>query len=420
MSTEAPDLTAPQKKSAAAIIATQTCTRIGDVLTNPKTVLTWLLSQLGTSGFFIGMLVPIRESGSMLPQLFISGWVKRIRRRKWVVVGSAMAQAACIASMGLAALLLPPGPAGFVVLIALATFSLARAFSSISSKDVLGRAIPKGFRGRVSGVSTTLSGILSAIAAALLILYRDHETTTLLAWVVLGAAILWFLGAGLYSLVHEPLPEEQASQEPLFLDIGSRIRMVMRDPLFRRYIIARGLLLGSALASPLIVVLAQVKAGSLLALVGFLFAAAIATASSSFFWGKLADRASHKTMAYGGAVSALVGSIAIIIALWLPVIAQQVFIWPLLFLLFNLGYTGVRLGRKIWVVDAVDGDKRTDYVSASNTLIACIIIVMGLVTSPLQSISPLLPLSIYTLLCIAGTCVALTLGHAHEEQQSSP
>ena len=125
-------------------------------------------------------------------------------------------------------------------------------------------------------------------------------------------------------------------------------------------------------------------------------------------------------MAYGGAVSALVGSIAIAIALWLPVIAQQVFIWPLLFLLFNLGYTGVRLGRKIWVVDAVDGDKRTDYVSASNTLIACIIIVMGLVTSPLQSISPLLPLSIYTLLCIAGTCVALTLGHAHEEQQSSP
>ena len=209
------DLTSTQKKSAAAIIAAQSCTRIGDVLTNPKTVLTWLLSQLGSSGFLIGMLVPIRESGSMLPQLFISSWVKKSRKRKWVFVAGALAQAACVAAMGIAALVMKPNQAGTAVLIALAAFSISRAFCSISSKDVLGRAVPKGFRGRVSGMSSTISGFISAGAACLLILYRESETATLLAWIVLCASGLWILGAGIYSLVHEPVPEDDTEEKEL-------------------------------------------------------------------------------------------------------------------------------------------------------------------------------------------------------------
>ena len=60
-------------------------------------------------------------------------------------------------------------------------------------------------------------------------------------------------------------------------------------------------------------------------------------------------------------------------------------------------------------MDAVDGDQRTDYVSASNTLIAVAIIVMGLAASPMQSISPLIPLGIYSILCLDGSAIAATL-----------
>jgi len=41
---------------------------IGDQIVAAKTVLPWLLSAAGAPGFFIALLVPIRESGSMLPQ----------------------------------------------------------------------------------------------------------------------------------------------------------------------------------------------------------------------------------------------------------------------------------------------------------------------------------------------------------------
>lgn len=408
-STELSDLDSKQKRSAALIVIAQSATKLGDVLTNPKTVLTWLLSSLGVSGAILSMLVPIRESGSMLPQLFISGWVKRARTRKWVYVGGAIAQALSIASMGLAALLLPPSPAGVVVLLALAFFSIARAFSSIGSKDVLGRTIPKGFRGRVGGISNTASGIISAAAAVTLILFRPDGSAQFLAWLILGASLLWIIGAAFYSAVAEPVSDNAPAAPETKEGIATRLRLVKTDPRFRTFIIARSLLLGSALASPLIVLLGQQHGASLGSLVGFVVASGLATASSSFFWGRLADRAGRLAMAWGGFFAAGIGLISCFLAFWSPDWLQNPFVWPAIFLLFNIGYAGTRLGRKTWVVDAAEGDRRTDYVSASNTLIAVIILIIGAINSPLQAWNPLFSLGLYSSFCLVGGIVALRL-----------
>lgn len=404
-----PDLNSSQKRSAAMIIIAQSATKLGDVLTNPKTVLTWLLSSLGVSGAILSMLVPIRESGSMLPQLFISGWVKQARTRKWVYVGGAVAQALSIAAMGLAALLLTPALAGAVVLLALAAFSIARAFCSISAKDVLGRTIPKGFRGRVGGVSNTASGIISAAAAVTLIFFRPDGSAQFLAWIILGASFLWLIGAGFYAAVAEPIPDEIPAVSNVKEGIANRLRLVKADPHFRTFIIARSLLLGSALASPLIVLLGQKHGASLGCLIGFVVASGLATASSSFLWGRLADRAGRLAMAWGGFFAAGIGAVSCLLAYWSPDCLQNPFVWPAIFLLFNVGYAGTRLGRKTWVVDAVEGDRRTDYVSASNTLIAVIIIIIGAINAPLQAWSPLVSLGLYSAFCLIGGLVALRL-----------
>lgn len=392
------------------IVVAQSATKLGDVLTNPKTVLTWLLSSLGVSGAVLSMLVPIRESGSMLPQLFISDWVKRVRKRKWVYVGGALAQAVAIAGMGLAALLLPPRLAGLIVLVALMVFSIARAFSSISSKDVLGRTIPKGFRGRVGGISNSVSGVLSAVAAVSLLALRGDSGGEFLAWLVLGASLFWVLGAAFYAMVAEPVPDEEKGSPAIKEGVMARVKLVRKDPLFRTFIIARCLLLGSALAAPLLVLLGQRSGASLGSLVGFVVASGVATASSSFLWGRLADRSGRLAMAWGGFVAAGVGGGACLLAYWSPDWVGHALVWPVVFFFFNIGYEGVRLGRKTWVVDAAEGDRRTDYVSASNTLIAVAVLMMGAVNSPLQAWNPTASLALYSLLCVAGGVVALRLG----------
>src|SRR5699024_3189786 len=85
------------------IVAAGALQSAGDEAVNAKTVLPWLLSALGAPGWMIGLLVPIRESGSMLPQAALTPWVRARRRRKYVWVAGGLVQALSAAAMTLAA-----------------------------------------------------------------------------------------------------------------------------------------------------------------------------------------------------------------------------------------------------------------------------------------------------------------------------
>jgi hypothetical protein len=51
-------------------------TKTGDGLADPKLVLAWLLGALGAPQAAIGLLVPVREAGALLPQLFTSDFLR--------------------------------------------------------------------------------------------------------------------------------------------------------------------------------------------------------------------------------------------------------------------------------------------------------------------------------------------------------
>ena len=53
-------------------LISNTLTKVGDQLANPKTTLAWLLEALAAPSIFTGLIVPLRESGSMLPQIVIA------------------------------------------------------------------------------------------------------------------------------------------------------------------------------------------------------------------------------------------------------------------------------------------------------------------------------------------------------------
>ena len=62
---------------------------IGDQIVAPKTVLAWMFTAAGVPAVFTSFLVPIRESGSMLPQFALSPWVTSHASRKKVwLIGS--------------------------------------------------------------------------------------------------------------------------------------------------------------------------------------------------------------------------------------------------------------------------------------------------------------------------------------------
>ena len=137
--------------------------KIGDALTDAKVVLPWVLGALGASVFLIGLLVPIRESLALLPQIPVGGVIRRypVRKRFWAA--SSLVQGLCVILMAVVALAgLHGAPAGWAIVALLVVFSLARGIASVAGKDTLGKTVAKGNRGKVSGYASTGAGGVAA------------------------------------------------------------------------------------------------------------------------------------------------------------------------------------------------------------------------------------------------------------------
>ena len=406
------ELDSNQRRNGLLIIAGQTSSKLGDLICSAKTVLTWLMGVVGAPPALTALLVPIRESGSMLPQAFISGFVKRARKRKRIYAIGAIGQALCLGGMGLAAFFLKGAAAGWAIVVALVFLSLARCLCSIASKDVLGKSIPKGARGKVTGTASSISGFLG-LGAALILTFGSSPSgsQSSLGWIILGGGVCYLIASSLIRLVEE---EDSPESKAGFLsDIKSRFLLIWNDRIFRNFVIARSLLLGSALSSPYLVLLSQQNGLDLGSLAAFVIAGGLATAVSSPIWGSLSDRSARYTMMIGGILAGLFGFLGVITETSLPSLAGTAWIWPALFFLLNLGYSGVRIGRKIYVVDICGGEKRTDYVSASNTVIAFIILALGGIASLLHSLNSIASLGFFSLLCVIGGIFVLRLPDTH-------
>lgn len=72
------------------LVGSYVLTKLGDSIASPKTTLTWMMDAIGAPVALTGPLVPIRESGSLIPQLVIAGFVRRQPVRKWVWVAGGL------------------------------------------------------------------------------------------------------------------------------------------------------------------------------------------------------------------------------------------------------------------------------------------------------------------------------------------
>ncbi len=399
------------------IVAAQTAVGIGDRVVDAKTVLTWLLQALGAPAVFIGLLVPVRESGSMLPQTLFAPWVASFQRRRIVYAIGAAGQAAAIVVMALVAASLTGTAAGAGILLGLALFATARALTSLSSKDVLGRAIPKGRRGRVTGLSTTISGVLAITLGvairALAPATGDTVDVRPFVWLLAAASVMWGIAAAGYLMVNEGVGEDVEPPAPPSTEPASwlsRLSLLRTDHDLRRFMVARTLLLVSALSPPFVVSLAGDTSDAGLAGVGpFIAASGLAAMIGGRAWGELADRSSRHVIAIATGMAA--GTVAVYLAalqFW-PGLADGVTIHLVAYLLLALVHTGSRIGRKTYVVDYAKGDARTDLVAVTNTAMGLLLLAVGLVTGLLAMLSTELALLVLAIIGAIGVPVALRL-----------
>jgi hypothetical protein len=382
--------------------------KAGDLVVDPKTVLAWLLASVGAPSAAAAMLVPVRESGSMLPQTALVPWVRSLPVRKWVWVVGAAGQAVAVLAMATLAATTTGAVAGWGIVGALAVFALARSLSSIASKDVMGRTIPRGQRGQVNGLATVASGLVAVTIGLALRLFGGDEGGAGTFAALLGvAALAWVAAGAVYASLREASGEHD---EVVDRRASARALALLRDDApFRRFVVARTLLLVSALTPPFVVALATEVGGAGLAGLGpFVIGSGVAALVGGRGWGRFADRSSRLVMVWAAASAAAV-VLVLLLLLQVEGLREVELLYPATYLLLALAHTGSRIGRKTYVIDLADGNRRTDYVAVSNAAMGVLLLVTGAVSAAIASFGPEAALLFLAALGIAAVPVGLSL-----------
>jgi hypothetical protein len=348
-------------------------TKSADGLIDPKLVLSWLMTSLGAPVALIGLLVPVREAGALLPQLLTAGFLRRLQRRKWAWAVGSMVQGLAAAAIGIVAITMTGAAAGWAIVIALAILALARSICSVCYKDVLGKTIDKSRRGTATGLAGSIASV-SVIVYALALSSNLIDRMTLVTGGLFLAGGAWILSALLFATLKEEAGATEGGKTAL-KEAYNNFTYLRDDPQLRRFILTRGLLTATALAPPFMIAVGS-QAGEGYDKLGFLvLASALASLCSSFVWGRLSDRSSRKVLVF----SAMVAAIILAVTSWLAFAGTLSggYILPVLLFGLMIAYQGVRLGRSTHLVDMADKESRAAYTALSNTVIGLLLLAGG-------------------------------------------
>lgn len=353
--------------------------KIADEIASARLILPWLLASIGAPATFTGFLVPIREAGVLLPQLVVAAVIRGMAIRKTVWLLGAALSGIALALMAVATSNLTGVQAGWVILGLLIIFSLARGLCSVSAKDVLGKTVSKGKRGTLMGWSAGISGAVILAIGIYVEWLSDSQQISMLVLLLALGAVLWFIAMGFFAAIREQPGATEGGGNALTVALQS-FGMLKTDRLFRHFVIGRALLLSVALAPPFYVLLAQQHTAEGLVGLGMLIVASgIAGSLSSPVWGRLSDYSSRLVMVLAALAAGVQG-----ILLYLAVEAgagwiDSPWLYAVLFLTLSVFHGGVRLGRKVYLVDMATADTRAIYVALSNTLIGIAMLAGGVI-----------------------------------------
>ena len=353
-----------------------------ETLTSADLVLTNFISKLTTSNFLIGLVVPLRDAGWYLPQLFVSSYLQYHDRvlpiyRKMAVLRSAVWLGIAVAVFAIGdrspiALLL-------VFYVLYGVYSLAAGIAGLSFMDVVAKTIPSRRRGAFFG-GRLFYGSLLGLAASVIVdaalggtlgfpYFTSIAVLLVLSWVAAT------LGLVAFSSIVEPAGEIR--EEPVtmrqHMRRAARLPRLHRD--FRLFLSGRAMLLLAYVAAPFYGVYATRELGADDRIIAaFLAARTIAFLVANPFWARISDRRSNR----------LVILIAAILGLLLPVTALAtrpalaafgvppahwgLFYVPV-FVFWGLFESGMGVGANNLLLDLAPPRERATYVGLTNSVL---------------------------------------------------
>lgn len=390
-------------------------TKTADGLINPKLVLAWLMNGVGAPGYLIGLLVPIREAGALLPQLALARRVEASLRRKWFWIAGSIAQGMAALGIAASALMLNADLAGLAIICCLGVLSLGRSLCSISHKDTLARTIPTTRRGSVSGTAGSLASLGVLCFGLLLALGVVPLTPQTIAGAIALAGAAWLLAALVFSALREPAEKPPGKDKTA---TAAFVEPLVDDPQLRRFILTRAVLTATALAPPFIVMMTALGDVKRLGHLGpLVLASASASIFSSYLWGRLSDKSSRQTLMTAGGLGAITFAAAGVYGLLsggffgAGLVGVGISVAAIFFA--HIAHEGIRAGRKLHLTDMTKDGHRARYTALSNSIIGIVLLAGGALGGLADIFGPA-----WTLLVLAMFCsLSIPLAASLEEVQ---
>ncbi|WP_371193154.1 MFS transporter [Glaciecola sp. SC05] len=365
--------------------------KLSDTLLSAKTTLPTLLSSAGAPAWMAQLLVPIRESGSLLPQMLFAYLLRRTARRDIAWQISMLVQFIAGVVMMIIGLSFEGAIAGYGVLLALLLMSFSRALSSLTTKDIQGQHIEKGSRGKLLGSASTVSSAIS-IAVALVALFGSQHVPSDKLIIVAAIALTTKL---MCMWLMRPLKTYVDTQQ------SPVSKGLYFDMPLAKFVAVRSLFAHTALLAPIFVLSYQ---GDMLNILAYLIIAqSFANFVSSYIWGWVSDVSALNCMRAGSIVAICAACALLLLPTSYPDISNNAWFIIVLFFVLSVGHQGVRTGRKIYSVDIAEQQHRTEFIATSNTLVGLSIIALGGLYALINAYSSELSL----LLMSAALCLGL-------------
>lgn len=348
----------------------------GFSLNSVRLVLPYFYTALGAPLIFAGLIVPVFQAAKLFAQLFVAPAVHASRHNKGFV---AVSLAGSALSLSVICLLVGVEPSTFMTLVFLAmvaVLSIATGISSLAFQDMIGHVLAENGRRRLLFAQSGLIGVATAAIALatqqLLPAATSRQAHTELMWA--GIALL-VVAAGLILLVQEPAKVPDAGRHDnapakrgigrVVTDLKASFSRTTSQSWFRRFLLARALLLSVELAMPFYAIhAATLHRSATTGLSTFLIAASLGLAAGGILWPRIGAGSIKTVLTAATAVAALSGGFAL--AIDMRLLPTTVLLHAVIFALISFSAQGVQNGRKVYVLGLAPKEIRPHCIAVGN------------------------------------------------------
>ncbi|MEA3337037.1 MAG: MFS transporter [Chloroflexota bacterium] len=358
---------------------------LGASFMSSATIIPLFVSKLSDSPWAIGLAAVIAQAGWYFPQLFAANATERLPLMKPVVVNLGFfLERLPLWLLPIAALVGASHPQLGLALffIGYAGHILGAGAVAPAWQDLVARCFFPEQRGRYFGTATFLgngTGLLGAALSAWILAAFLFPTNFALLFTL--AAFFVTVSWVFLALVREPTQSHMVARQSTRQYLGKLPAIVQQDEEFRRFLLARTLLVFGSLGTGFVTVAAIARWEVADGVVGFYTGALLLGQTlGTFVFGFLSDRRGNKLVLES---SAAFGMFAFLLA-WMAPFAM---LYYAVFFMLGIAMGGIMLSSILVVLEFAPSSRRPTYTGLANTTVGAFSIAAPLLGALLASIS---------------------------------